>query len=52
MDAHHAHALAFGAQIAREPRTDDFGAEHWADRSDALLDPEGNLCWLLQGIRG
>lgn len=52
VDAHHARALAAGATITREPRTDDYGPEHWSDRSYALLDPEGHLWWFLQRVRG
>ena len=52
VDAHHARAVTRGATVTRAPRTDDFGPEHWADRSYALLDPEGHLWWFLQRIRG
>lgn len=52
VDAHHARAAAAGATITRPPRTDDFGPEHWADRSYACLDLEGHLWRFLQRIRG
>jgi uncharacterized glyoxalase superfamily protein PhnB len=52
VDVHHARALAAGATIMRAPRTDDFGPEHWADRSYACLDLEGHLWWFLQRVRG
>ena len=52
VDAHHAQAVTHGATITRAPRSDDFGPEHWADRSYAALDLEGHLWWFLQRIRG
>jgi uncharacterized glyoxalase superfamily protein PhnB len=50
VDAHHAHAVAAGAKIIREPRTEDYGVEYWADRSYGALDPEGHLWWFMQRI--
>ena len=44
-DSHCAHARSRGARIVEEPTTHDYGAEHWADRSYAALDPEGHR-WL------
>jgi uncharacterized glyoxalase superfamily protein PhnB len=52
VDAHAARAVAAGAQLVREPRTDDYGDEYWADRSYGATDPEGHLWWFLQRIRG
>ena len=50
-DAHCAHARAQGARIVDEPSTHDHGAEYWADRSYAALDPEGHLWWVTQRVR-
>ena len=49
--AHHARAVAAGAKIIREPRTDDYGDDYWADRSYGALDPEGHLWWFMERIR-
>jgi len=50
-DAHHAHAVKEGATVIREPKTDDYGADYWSDRTSGALDPEGHLWWFLQRIR-
>ncbi len=50
VEAHHARAVAAGAKIVRELRTDDYGAEYWSDRSYGALDPEGHLFWFLQRL--
>lgn len=50
-DAHCAHARAKGARIVEEPQTYDYGAEYWADRGYAALDPEGHLWWITQRVR-
>jgi uncharacterized glyoxalase superfamily protein PhnB len=50
-DAHCAHARAQGAQIFREPQTDDYGGDYWADRSYGAQDPEGHLWWFIQRVR-
>jgi uncharacterized glyoxalase superfamily protein PhnB len=52
VDAHHARALAAGAKIVREPTTNDYGDDYWADRSYGALDPEGHLWWFMQRVRG
>jgi uncharacterized glyoxalase superfamily protein PhnB len=51
VDSHHAQALQCGAKIVREPRTDDYGDDYWADRTYGALDPEGHLWWFLQRLR-
>lgn len=51
VDAHHAKAVLGGAQILREPKTDDYGPEFWADRTYGALDPEGHLWWFVQRVR-
>jgi len=50
-DAHCAHARKSGADIAVEPETQDYGVDHWADRSYAAVDPEGHLWWVTQRLR-
>jgi uncharacterized glyoxalase superfamily protein PhnB len=52
VDAHCARAVAAGAKLVREPRTEDYGEDYWADRSYGALDPEGHLWWFLQRMRG
>lgn len=51
-DAHAAHARSAGAEIVYEPKTTDYGDDHWADRSYAAIDPEGHLWWFLERVRG
>lgn len=50
-DSHCAHAREQGAVIFREPRTDDYGPEYWADRTYGAKDPEGHLWWFMQRVR-
>jgi uncharacterized glyoxalase superfamily protein PhnB len=50
-DAHCAHARAHGAQIIEGPATQDYGKDHWSDRSYGALDPEGHLWWVTQRLR-
>jgi uncharacterized glyoxalase superfamily protein PhnB len=50
-DAHCEVARARGARIVREPRTDDYGDDYWADRSYGCLDPEGHLWWFMERVR-
>jgi uncharacterized glyoxalase superfamily protein PhnB len=50
-DAHCARAKAAGAAIIREPRTDDYGDDYWADRSYGAKDPEGHHWWFMQRVR-
>jgi uncharacterized glyoxalase superfamily protein PhnB len=51
VDAHCARARASGAQVFREPNTQDYGEEYWADRSYGALDPEGHQWWFMQRMR-
>jgi uncharacterized glyoxalase superfamily protein PhnB len=51
-DQHHAHAVASGAKIIREPTTSDYGDDYWTDRSYGAMDPEGHLWWFMQRIKG
>jgi uncharacterized glyoxalase superfamily protein PhnB len=50
VDRHHARAVAAGATIVREPKTDDYGPEYWSDRTYGALDPEQHLWWFMQRI--
>ncbi|MEO8185255.1 MAG: VOC family protein [Deltaproteobacteria bacterium] len=50
-DAHCARARAAGAKIFREPKTDDYGEDYWADRTYGALDPEGHQWFFMQRIR-
>jgi uncharacterized glyoxalase superfamily protein PhnB len=52
VDAHAARAVAAGAKLVREPRTDDYGDDYWADRTYGAVDPEGHLWWFMQRLRG
>ena len=52
VDAHCARAVAAGAKLIREPQTNDYGDDYWADRSYGALDPEGHLWWFMQRMRG
>jgi uncharacterized glyoxalase superfamily protein PhnB len=52
VDAHAARAVAAGAKLVREPITNDYGADYWADRSYGAIDPEGHLWWFMQRMRG
>jgi uncharacterized glyoxalase superfamily protein PhnB len=51
-DQHHARAVAAGAKIVREPRTDDYGDDYWSDRTYGAADLEGHLWWFMQRMRG
>jgi uncharacterized glyoxalase superfamily protein PhnB len=50
-DAHCAHARSRGAQIAQEPTVQDYGQEHFADKSYCALDLEGHIWWITQRLR-
>src|SRR5690349_2997414 len=50
-DAHCARARAAGAKIFREPKTDDYGEDYWADRTYGALDPEGHHWFFMQRVR-
>lgn len=51
VDAHCARARAAGAEVFREPKTDDYGDDYWSDRTYGAKDPEGHLWWFMQRIR-
>ncbi len=51
VDAHCERARAAGAQIFREPRTDDYGDDYRADRTYGARDPEGHPWWFMQRVR-
>jgi uncharacterized glyoxalase superfamily protein PhnB len=51
VDAHHANAVACGATILRDLKTDDYGADYWTDRTYGALDPEGHLWWFIQRMK-
>jgi uncharacterized glyoxalase superfamily protein PhnB len=50
VDAHHARALAQGAQIFRPLSTTDYGEGYWADRTYGCLDPEGHAWYFAQRL--
>jgi uncharacterized glyoxalase superfamily protein PhnB len=50
-DAHCARARAAGAKILEEPATQDYGEEHWSDRSYRAEDLEGHQWWFMQRMR-
>ena len=52
VDGHYQRASAAGAKTVREPRTDDYGAGYWVDRTYGVTDPEGHLWWFIQRISG
>jgi len=51
VEAHCARARAAGAEIVAEPKTSDYGEEHWADRGYECVDPEGHHWWFCQRLR-
>lgn len=51
VDAHYARAVAAGATVLRELRTDDYGADYWSDRTYGASDPEGHLWWFIQRMK-
>jgi len=52
VDAHHARAVAAGAEVVRALSTSDYGEEYWSDRSYGVLDLESHLWWFMQRMRG
>lgn len=52
VDAHCAHARVSGARIMMEPKTSDYGADYWTDRTYGCLDLEGHYWWFCQRLRG
>lgn len=51
VDLHYARALAGGATVVRELRTDDYGDDYWSDRTYGALDLEGHLWWFIERMR-
>ena len=51
VDAHCAHARKSGATIATEPKTTDYGADYWTDRTYEAVDPDGHHWWFVQRLR-
>jgi uncharacterized glyoxalase superfamily protein PhnB len=51
IEAHHARARAEGARIEVEPKTTDYGEEHWSDRGYQCQDLEGHHWWFAQRVR-
>ncbi len=51
VDAHHANAVACGAEIIRSLETNDYGADYWTDRTYGALDTDGHLWWFIQRIK-
>jgi uncharacterized glyoxalase superfamily protein PhnB len=50
VEAHCRRARAAGAVIVREPETDDYGPEYWADRGYECRDPGGHHWWFTQRL--
>lgn len=51
VDAHCERSRKAGADIIREPKTEDYGDDYWADRTYGAKDPEGHLWWFMQRVR-
>lgn len=51
VEAHCAQARAAGAKISVEPKTTDYGEEHWSDRSYQCEDIDGHHWWFAQRLR-
>ncbi len=52
VDAHCERARAAGATITSEPSTQDYGEDHWSDRTYEAEDLEGHHWWFMQRLRG
>lgn len=50
LDAHCAQAREAGAAITSEPTTQDYGPDHWIERTYCARDPEGHTWWFLQRL--
>lgn len=50
VEAHCERARAAGARIVVEPKTTDYGADYWTDRSYAAIDAGGHVWWFMQRI--
>lgn len=50
-DDHCERARAAGAKIIDAPETQDYGEDHWSDRSYRVEDLEGHQWWFMQRMR-
>ncbi len=50
-DGHCATARGAGASIFREPATNDYGDDYWADRTYGAHDPEGHVWFFMQRMK-
>lgn len=51
VDAHCAHARAAGAEIFREPETNDYGPQYAMDRTYGATDLDGHMWFFMQRVR-
>jgi uncharacterized glyoxalase superfamily protein PhnB len=51
IEAHCKRARAAGAKIVVEPKTTDYGEDHWEDRGYEAEDLEGHHWWFFQRLR-
>lgn len=51
VEAHFAHARAFGVQMVTEPETHDYGDEYFTDRGYECVDVGGHHWWFYQRLR-
>ncbi|MCE4557314.1 VOC family protein [Roseateles cellulosilyticus] len=51
VDAHCARARAAGARVTEPLADNDYGPDHWTDRTYACVDPDGHLWWFSQRLR-
>ena len=51
VDAHCARARAAGARVTYELTDNDYGPDHWTDRTYGCVDPDGHLWWFSQRLR-
>lgn len=51
VEAHCARARVAGAKIVSEPKTNDYGDDHWADRVYEAEDPDGHHWWFAERLR-
>ena len=51
VEAHCVRARNAGAKIVSEPKTSDYGAEYWIDRTYEAKDVEGHHWWFCQRLK-
>jgi len=51
VEAHRKRARQAGAKILTEPKTTDYGPDHWTDRGYEAEDPDGHHWWFYQRLR-